>query len=503
MPTYVITAPDGKELEITAPEGATQDEVLAYAQANYSPTQQQQIAKEEPSMGSELARGAKLAGRALVEGLSTPANIVGDFLSGAYNLGAQALGTESRVPTLSSIQQQGFQQMGAPEPKGMAEKALTGGIQALAGGLGTNLIAGGAKAAAPLVANTPEAVSALAAGGASAPLTYQLAKDYTGSDLAASMASLGMSAIAAGAAGKLTGTVTSGSSVPKLTMEEVKQRATRSYRAVEDAGITVKPKSALDMVSTMRKSLEDANYLPQDPAQAKIAATLNKFEEIIGTQRVSFSKVEQMRTLANDIKASSDRNVSRLGSIMVDNIDNYVANISNKDVLTGSKNVDDAIKNLRNARNDWRNLSRATTLEDALNVAQVKADNPTASQSELIRQGFINIAKDKNKMKLFTPDEQAAIRRVTAGIPLDTTLSMLAKFNPERSKLVLGGGLYGASSGNVPLMALAAGGYSADKLQQLMRTRQANQVISDILNQTTESPSVSQAFRGLFSVPQQ
>lgn len=35
MPTYVITAPDGKEYEITAPEGATQEQVLEYAKSNY------------------------------------------------------------------------------------------------------------------------------------------------------------------------------------------------------------------------------------------------------------------------------------------------------------------------------------------------------------------------------------------------------------------------------------------------------------------------------------
>lgn len=37
MPTFVITAPDGKEIEVTAPEGATQEQVLAYAKANYKP----------------------------------------------------------------------------------------------------------------------------------------------------------------------------------------------------------------------------------------------------------------------------------------------------------------------------------------------------------------------------------------------------------------------------------------------------------------------------------
>ena len=36
MPAYDVTAPDGRTFEVNAPEGATQDEVLAYAKRMYS-----------------------------------------------------------------------------------------------------------------------------------------------------------------------------------------------------------------------------------------------------------------------------------------------------------------------------------------------------------------------------------------------------------------------------------------------------------------------------------
>lgn len=39
MPNYQITAPDGRKLRITAPEGATQEQVLAYAQQQYGEQQ--------------------------------------------------------------------------------------------------------------------------------------------------------------------------------------------------------------------------------------------------------------------------------------------------------------------------------------------------------------------------------------------------------------------------------------------------------------------------------
>ena len=35
MPVFDVTAPDGRQFEVTAPEDATQDQVLAYAKSMY------------------------------------------------------------------------------------------------------------------------------------------------------------------------------------------------------------------------------------------------------------------------------------------------------------------------------------------------------------------------------------------------------------------------------------------------------------------------------------
>src|SRR3546814_20660296 len=40
MPNYQVTAPDCRKYRVTAPEGATQEQALAYAQQNYRQAQQ-------------------------------------------------------------------------------------------------------------------------------------------------------------------------------------------------------------------------------------------------------------------------------------------------------------------------------------------------------------------------------------------------------------------------------------------------------------------------------
>jgi hypothetical protein len=43
MARYEITSPDGRKFEVNAPDDATQDQVMAYAQQQFSKTQQPEI----------------------------------------------------------------------------------------------------------------------------------------------------------------------------------------------------------------------------------------------------------------------------------------------------------------------------------------------------------------------------------------------------------------------------------------------------------------------------
>jgi len=61
MPTYDVTAPDGKVYEITAPEGASQEDVLAYAQSMYG---QPQAPKTKEGVGTSVRRGVEQLGSA-------------------------------------------------------------------------------------------------------------------------------------------------------------------------------------------------------------------------------------------------------------------------------------------------------------------------------------------------------------------------------------------------------------------------------------------------------
>jgi hypothetical protein len=205
-----------------------------------------------------------------------------------------------------------------------------------------------------------------------------------------------------------------------------------------------------------------------------------------------------MRAMLNDLKAIPDADIKRLGSVAVAKVDDYIANINGKDIVAGKDGIDKAVKDIMSARKDWRNAGRAQTLEDALDVAEVKALDPKASESELIRRGFINLAANKDKMKLFTPSEQNIIKGVAKGGPFDSVLSLIARFSPLRSQLAAAGGAALYTQSPTAAIATSGAGLTADLLQGALRKQAAQAAVKEIAaGATPRAPNL--AYRGLLT----
>ena len=498
MAKFTVTAPDGKKYDVEAPEGASEQEVLDYVKTNFQKANAPAPAATpavEPSLADQVKRQAGLAGRAVVRGFSSPVNIATDFVSGAYNFGANLLGSESRLPYMSQAQNRGLTEMGLPEPVTPAERAAQAGMEGL-------VSAGGAATTLPKTIFGADLVRQLPAATA-APMVAQpvaeVTKDLTGSDLAAFIASVGVSGAVGASAGKLADRIATGKQ-PVVTMDQVRQNAQRAYTAVSDLGIKLTADNANSLVSKLKTRLDAKDYIPENAAPVK--NVLDKIESIAARGDVSFDNVDKMRSLANTLKGDKDLNVRRLGNELIAGIDEHVAALKPRDVSAGAGGIDEAIKAITSARKDWRNVSRASMLENILNTSEIKALTPNASESELIRKGFIALAADKNKLALFNEAERNAIKSVAKGGSLDPLLTMMAKFNPQRNNFVTGGVAVGGFASPETLkysVPLAAGGFTADKLQALLRRQSAEKAMGGLLTGTTTMPAPSQFSTGVLS----
>jgi hypothetical protein len=495
MPQYIEF--NGETVEF--PDGMSDAQIAAALKGSTAPTA---APKPQRSVGQDLGRQLGLTGRIVAEGVAAPVNAVGDFLSGAYNLGSMALGSESRMPTMSQSQSQALTKMGVPVAETGLERAVQAGGQAMAGTGSQAAIAKGlGQIAAPLTQNLVQQVPVSGVAGMASQAMAEKTKGETDSDLGATVMGILAGTIAGGVTGKTIGGAQkmAANKEPVLTIGDVKQRAQRSYTTMEDQGVFVKPKSVLDMLNSAEETLVKNNFNPKMETHKPVAQLLEQLRDMTGTQRVSFTKLEQMRSAATDLKAESNAATRKFAGQVVTKIDDYLSTLGSRDVIAAKGDVGKAVESVQNARKDWRNLSRASILEDALNTAEAKAIDPKASQGELIRRQLINLAADKDKMKSFSTREQNAIKSVAAGGVADPLLSLAARFNPQRSQITAGALGAGFFANPAAATLTAATGFSADKLQGLLRKNQAQGLVSNLLSGNTPEPIPSSTFRGLLS----
>lgn len=179
MPTYRITTPDGAKYEIVAPDGATEQEVMSYAQSQYKANSTPvSPPKPEMSVGELAADVGKSAGIGLVQGgigLATlPGNVEALGRAGinavAGMAGAQPpLSPETYLPTYSDWKGRVEDHTGEfYKPKTtMGEYARTAGEFAPAAIGGAGLASRAARIALPAV--TSETAGQLTEGTALEP----------------------------------------------------------------------------------------------------------------------------------------------------------------------------------------------------------------------------------------------------------------------------------------------------------------------------------------------
>lgn len=223
MATFVVTAPDGKEYEITAPEGATQEQVMSYAQQNYAQ------ATPQRSTMSELGRQVGLTARAGVTAATSIPAMLADPVAAGIN---QLMGRK-----VMDLPSQGVQTLmtaaGVPAPETGLERAVQAGTAAMAGVPAQAALVGTSAALAPLRQNLLQQVTAAGAGGTAAQKAQEVVQEATDNPIAAVIAGLAAGTVA-GSMGAKGATSLSTKREPLVTLDEIKRRAQQSYSKMEE-----------------------------------------------------------------------------------------------------------------------------------------------------------------------------------------------------------------------------------------------------------------------------
>lgn len=241
--------------------------------------------------------------------------------------------------------------------------------------------------------------------------------------------------------------------------------ASQKFEEARQAGIQFDPNKFSQRMASLEGSMRNnMGYTPTGyPGLTSI------FNELKNTEMPKdFTELNALRKMIMNAQASQNPAERRLASKLKEDFDDYVLSSPETDIMgAGTKAGTSA---WREGRNLYSRLMKSEVfekmLEDAeLDVSKFTQSGPENSLAQQLRQ----LAKNDKRMRLFTKDEQEAIRKAAKGGTTQNLLKFYGRFAPTGpvSGIFGGGAIMAEPTIGAPFTLGALGArYGATKMRE-------------------------------------
>lgn len=239
--------------------------------------------------------------------------------------------------------------------------------------------------------------------------------------------------------------------------EELKAAGRAAYKAIDDAGVVVKPGEFSDVVTALVDDMK-AGGMRQGvgrelaPKSAALADTLTDVATDPRLQGgVPFSEIDTLRKIAGS-PASDLANPleSALGSTAIGGLDDFITNLRPDQVVAG--NADELPKMLQTARDIWGKMKRSQMIDDAIENSQ----NYMSGGASGIKNQFARILRNPRLARSFSESEKTMMRRVVNGSAPERILNLFSGGIGQLAT-ILGGAQTAGAVGGLAGAGIAAG----------------------------------------------
>jgi hypothetical protein len=218
------------------------------------------------------------------------------------------------------------------------------------------------------------------------------------------------------------------------------EQATNLFNQAQSEGITLKKNVFQANMKNLPSRLRKEGYTPSGNFPDVNAAIK---ELTSGKQPVDFTEIQSLRTMIKNGQSSVNANERRIATRLLDEFDDYMANMPVRDIKIGNK---EALKTWQEARDSYARFKKSEIFTDMLDEAQLDRTKFTQSGTEnSLAKQMRQLAKNEKRMRLFSKGEQDAIIEAAKGSDLKQTLKFVGRFAPTSTVSAL------------PTIALGAG----------------------------------------------
>jgi len=458
---FRITGPDGATYDVTAPEGASEADIMGYVQSQTSTPQNNIQQVTLPQERNPIGTGEGVA-RAALQGVTFGG---GDEL-------AAGLKAAVNPSNFNEVYDQTLNRARTRADQFREESPVTSTVAEIGGALPTALLPMGALGRAAQGGSTLARSSAGAAIGAGQGAAYGF---NTGEGFEDRLENAGTGALVGGAVGAAAPAIGAGvqrvaNLVPKSraaqatiaaapSVDELANRSRALFQQADDLGVVVKPDAyrafANDLAETVAKEGVDAQVTP-----ASSAALSRVLAEADSGAPLSLQALNTVRRVAQNAAGSPDPNERRIASLMIDKMDGFVDDLTPASLDGGDAGAASSI--LKEARDLWGKMRRTQMVDGAVTRAERRAASTGSggNVNNAIRQNLRSILDSPTKSRGFSPVELQAMEDVVRGTPTQNALRLAGKLSPQGNglSLILNLGAAGASGGaTIPLTAAGMG----------------------------------------------
>lgn len=369
-----------------------------------------------------------------------------DLAAMGINVGAGALGAETRVPAPSDIIRGGIKQI-APSvfvtPETTTERLIGTGAEAATAALtqanALRMLAG--RVQPGTVQNVLQEMGRAPGTQVAAAVPAAVAADATSellneSEVVTDPYARLMLSTAAGLLGGAAGAKTVGAGAVLPNVAKMRTQAKTLYKNVDQSGVQFDPLGYEAWLGGLRNQLKSF-----DPAQhGAVELEIKNLEKSLG----SAPTIGQLDTARSNIKKrlgkSTDPNIRRLGSELTDELDDFVMN---SPVAAFGGNYQQAVEQLKEARLLYAAISKSDQMEELVRRAKLRS----TPLDTAIRAEFSNFARNPRKMRLLTPEERGFVEDVVLTGKLASALTNVSQ--ALRVRQTFGGHLYAGTTGGV------------------------------------------------------
>ena len=477
-----------------------------------------EAAPQKPPESLTAGRAAEVAGGAIapiaaaaglgglvagpVGAVAAPAALgVADLATTLYNIAAPKIGT-SQVRTPSDIARQ-YLTPHSFRPRTQAEELIAAGVEGLGGAVsGAGAANVFAKRAAPgLMRNVlatmgerPLVQAGAGAGAAVAPvraeqmgiedpralLATSLVGGLAGARGAAGLQQTAESALTAGQRGALRMV-----GKPPST-EALGERASQSFEKATSLGVQYDPQAYQSFSGGLESSLK--GYDPDFSKFADVKVAVNKLKDL-DSQPLTIERLHNARQMLGVLRGDKEKDVRRMAGILTDKLDDFVTNEKNTNIparITGAGQ--EAADALMSGIKDYKMMSKSAEIERLIERADL-----VGGSAENIETQFRVLARNPARLRRFTEDEQAMIKRIAKGQEGSSLANFASMLSPTRSPAMLASqalvGGYGLSSEDPYAIYGAGGAALAGATGRAVRNALARRAAGNVAAMTRGAPT--------------